>query len=147
MAAVASYCEVVFEVVLIDRTHHLNHLACDLLGLLIVLVEVLLHVAKPTLDTKRGGYESHGWDHLAGWDALQDLNILVDLFRGLTPAGVVVRVSTALCVADLDGYEDHTSAQYIQKAVTRSHGCSSIRIESSLAAMQAVNLRILTKSN
>jgi hypothetical protein len=71
-----------FEVFVVDGDHHLHHLACSLLGLLVVLLEGSRHVTEIALNSQRGGDELHGGDELLGGIAFQDLDVLVGLVGG-----------------------------------------------------------------
>ena len=88
MASVAGYCAVAVEIVLIDRHHHLHHLAGGLLGLLVILIEMVFDVAESAFDTKRGGYELHCRNQLISRNHFQYLDVLVRLFRSFLGVGL-----------------------------------------------------------
>ncbi len=74
------------EIVLVDRHHHVDHLACGDFGLFVVLFESMLDVAELAFDAQRSANELHRGDHLFGRDSLESLNILELFFREFRPS-------------------------------------------------------------
>jgi len=52
MASVTGNFTLAPKIVLIDGHHHLHHFACDLFGLLVILIEVILHMTERALHSQ-----------------------------------------------------------------------------------------------
>ncbi len=75
------------EVFLIDRHHHVDHLARCYFRLFVVFLVRMRHVAILAFDSKRSRNELHRGNHLIRRNSLQRLNILELLFREFRPCG------------------------------------------------------------
>ncbi len=64
MAGVAGYLTSTVEIRLIDRKHHLHHLASGLLGFLVIFLEGIQDMTKFAFDSQGGRDEFHGWNEL-----------------------------------------------------------------------------------
>jgi hypothetical protein len=83
MASIAGHLAMIVEVLLINRGHHLHHLARHLLGLFVILIEMIFNMAETALHSERSGDELHRGNELVSRDSLEHLNILESLFSGL----------------------------------------------------------------
>ena len=69
------------EILLIDRHHHVDHLARGDFGLLIILFVRVRDVAVLAFHAQRSGDKLHRRNHLLGRNSFERLNILELLFR------------------------------------------------------------------
>ena len=79
MARVAGDFALALKIVFVDGHRHLDHLACDFFGLLVVFVEseavILAHVTEFAFDAQRRGDEFHRREHLIRRKAFEHLDV------------------------------------------------------------------------
>jgi uncharacterized membrane protein YidH (DUF202 family) len=87
VAGIARDLAMSLKIIFIDGKHHLHHLARGLLGLFIVFVESVMHVAELALHSQRSRNELHRRDYLLCRNAFEFLDVLELLF-GFLRAGL-----------------------------------------------------------
>src|SRR5579871_4875730 len=82
MAGIARDLALTIEAVLVQREHHLHHLARPLLWLLVILIEGALYMTVFATHSERRRHELHRRNNLIGRGSLQHLYVLINLFSG-----------------------------------------------------------------